>query len=205
MISTNSSIEVKAISLVSKLSPWLSTFPTAWAISLAIVRQLGWPAWVAAIVGVSVETLGVASAATALELWSYQRSKRKLDPGAPVWLGIVMVLLYFAGVVLLSVVLDNNPMLAVFPILSLVAVGNLALRSDHASRLNKIASEREEMRALREQRRKLAPQSSQPAPQKLTELLYTCDSCERKFAKQTSLAAHKRYCKAKTPEPEMEY
>jgi len=144
-------LESRLISLVSKLAPWLATFPTAWAIGVAVNVHLGWPLLVAIITGVSVETLGVASAATALDLYSYQRGKRKSDPDSPVLLGVALVALYFVAVIALTVVLDGNPFLAVFPLLSLAAVGNLALRADQSARLAQIEIERTQKRTERAQ------------------------------------------------------
>jgi len=198
--------EAFMINLVSKLAPWLATFPTAWTIGTAVHNRLLWPSWAAGLVGVAVETLGVASSATALELWSYQREKRKVDPDAPVALGVVMVGLYFVGVLLLTVVLESNLLLAVFPVLSLVGVGNLALRADQAARTAQVAQDKTQAAAQRSQKR------SQPAVaaaqvtvvrRSPAELLaefsgsaaqanYVCGTCGAAYEKQVSLAAHMR-------------
>ena len=103
-----------AVTAVAKLAPWLAPFPTAWLVFARSQVHLGWPAWVAAIAGLTLELLGVAVLATTLELWAYNRGKRKSDPAAVMWVPGALVVLYFVAAELLTVVLDVWPGLALY-------------------------------------------------------------------------------------------
>ena len=72
-------IESIAIDLVAKVAPWCAPVPTAFLVGRATVNHLGWPVIVGVAAAVVVETLGLASTATALELYQYNQNKRKSD------------------------------------------------------------------------------------------------------------------------------
>jgi len=148
-------LESVAVDLVAKVAPWCAPLPTAYLVGRATVVHLAWPAWVGFVAAVIVESLGLATTATALVLRDYNQSKRKTDPRAPFALALALVGVYFVVATGLTVVLDISPGLAVyapaiFPTLSLTGVTVLALRSDHKRRLADIESERAEKRAARQ-------------------------------------------------------
>ncbi len=180
-------MESRLISIVSRISPWLTTIPTAFAIGHAVYTVIGWPMVIAVITAAAIETMGIGVTNTALELYSYNRGKRKSDPAAPLWLGVTLVGIYYGATIILTAVLERNAILALFPALSAAAAGVLALRADQAARVAGIKAERDERRS-----------QSQPAPQKPAAPAakkYTCAVCAQTYEKQTSLAAHMRHHK----------
>ena len=153
---------------ISNLSPWLAPLPTAYAVAMAVHTGLAWPLWVALVAAVIIETTALATSATALELWSHNRSKRKSDPASPAWLAWTLTAGVIAAQSALVLALHASPVLLIFQAFSAAAVINLALRADHAARLAGIEADRAERKAERAERQadKSAPapvQSAQPA------------------------------------------
>ena len=106
------------------------------------------------VAAVIVESLGLATTATALELRDYNAGKRKTDPAAPFTLAAVLVGIYLVVAVGLTVALDILPEVAVyspaiFPLLSLCGVTVLALRGDHRRRIEAIVQDKARRRASR--------------------------------------------------------
>jgi hypothetical protein len=127
-------LETRAIGAVSSLAPWLATFPTAWAVGTEIHLRLGWHPVPAAITGLALETLGVAAAATLLQLSAWNGSKKASQEQAPTWAAVAAFGIYFASAVVLSAVIGGKWELALFPFLSLAATLTLGLRLDQARR-----------------------------------------------------------------------
>lgn len=151
-------IEGGLVEVASKVGPILAPVPTAYLVGASSVRHLDWPWPIGVIAAVVIECLGVASTGLALTLWDYQKSKRKSDPSSPFWLSLVIVAAYFIVAVVLTVVLDIVPSLAVyapalFPALSLAGVTILAIRIDHRERLAAIEQDRADKRADRDKRK----------------------------------------------------
>ena len=186
-----------AVQIVAKVAPWLAPLPTAWLVFDRTQRHLGWPGWVAFIAGLTLEALGVAILATTLTLYSYNRTKRKSDPRAPLWLGMVLVAGYFVAAELLTVVLDIAPSwtaplaAAVFPVLSIAAFAVLSIRADHDQRLTEIEQGKAEVKARREQRKAEARANQSNLEQGPTDLEpFTCLVCGARFATQAALNGH---------------
>jgi hypothetical protein len=158
-------LESIAVDLVAKVAPWCAPLPTAYLVGRATVVHLQWPAWVGFVAAVIVESLGLATAATALVLREYNASKRKTDPPAPFALALALVGVYFVVATGLTVLLDIAPALAVyspaiFPTLSLTGVTVLAIRADHKRRLAGIES----VKAERKEARKSGRQTGDAQP-----------------------------------------
>ena len=180
-------METRLINFTSRVAPWLTTIPQSFSIGHAVYFVIGWPAIIAIITALAIETMGIGVTNTALELYGYNRNKRKSDPTAPLWLSVALVVIYYAATIILTAVLEGNAILALFPALSAVAAGTLALRADQAARLDAIEAEKQERR-----------KPAQPAPQVVAEVKikkYTCAVCAQSYEKQTSLAAHMRHHK----------
>lgn len=148
-------LEAWAVDIVAKTAPWLAPLPTAYLIGQAAVEHLSWPVWVGVVAAIIIESLGLATTATALELRAWNARKRKADPSAPAQLAFGLVGLYFLTAIGLTVVLDIFPPLttyapAIFPLLSLAGVTVLALRSDHRLRLEAVKTEKEARTANRQ-------------------------------------------------------
>jgi len=145
-------VEAAATDVVARVAPWASPLPTAYLTARATMEHLGWNDALGLVAGLIIESLGLAATATALMLWEYNRGKRKSDPVAPFALAGVLVGVYFASVLALTVVLDTAPVLAmyaplIFPVLSLAGVTVLALRADHRRRLEMIEAGRSRRRS----------------------------------------------------------
>ena len=195
------------VNLVANVAPWLAPLPTAWLVYDRTVLHLDWPAWVGIIAAATLEALGVAIMATALDLYRYQRGKRKSDPDAPLWMAAALIGLYFLAALLLVLVLDLVPAIAtwsqaVFPVLSLASMALLALRMDHSFRLEEIATAKAEASAKRAERRReraASERKAEPTNQERTEARFICDvaGCDFVAKSQNGLNAHQRAHKAK--------
>jgi len=145
--------------IVAKIAPWVAPIPTAYLVGRATINHLNWPFLIGLIAAVIVESLGLATTLTALELRDYNKSKRKSDPAAPFWLAAILVGTYFIVALSLTVALDIFPEQAIFapgifPLLSLCGVTILALRADHGRRLKAIKADKQERKEARQKRRR---------------------------------------------------
>jgi len=144
-----------AIDLVAKVAPWFAPIPTAYLVGRATVNHLEWPVAIGVLAAGVIESLGLVTCATALDLYQFNQNRRKNDPPAPFWLAAFLIFLYFIVAVLLTVVLDTQPSWSViapsiFPFLSLAGVTVIALRKDYQKRLQRIADEKAERKAERQ-------------------------------------------------------
>lgn len=144
-----------AIDLVAKVAPWFAPIPTAYLVGRATVNHLEWPVAIGVLAAGVIESLGLVTCATALDLYQFNQNRRKNDPPAPFWLAAFLIFLYFIVAVLLTVVLDTQPSWsviapAIFPFLSLAGVTVIALRKDYQKRLQRIADEKAERKAERQ-------------------------------------------------------
>lgn len=144
-----------AIDLVAKVAPWFAPIPTAYLVGRATVNHLEWPVAIGVLAAGVIESLGLVTCATALDLYQFNQNRRKNDPPAPFWLAAFLIFLYFIVAVLLTVVLDTQPSWsviapAIFPFLSLTGVTVIALRKDYQKRLQRIADEKAERKAERQ-------------------------------------------------------
>ena len=160
-----SEIEALITDAVAKIAPWAAPIPTAYLVGRATVEHLRWPPAVGVVAAVIVESLGLATTATALELREYNATRRKSDPIAPFALAAALVGIYFTVAVGLTVALDIAPALAIyapaiFPSLSLVGMTVLALRADHRRRLALIEAVKLERKARRQMRRQARRQAA---------------------------------------------
>lgn len=129
---------------IAGLVPWLAPIPSAALVASATYVHLQWPVWVAVIAGIVIEGLGLTSTSTALTLWDWNARRPEGEPRAPFWISVLMVAVYFLATIGLTVVLNVDNGLtavapAIFPILAIVATVNIALRSQHKHRLERIA------------------------------------------------------------------
>jgi len=160
---TGNEIESLLTDVVAKVAPWCAPVPTAYLVGRATVEHLHWPVWVGIVAAVTVESLGLVTVATALELREYNAGKRKSDPRAPFTLAVVLAGVYLTVALLLTVALDTIPSLAlyspaVFPLLSLCGVTVLAIRGDHKRRLAAIATDKAERRERGKAKRRYVPE-----------------------------------------------
>ncbi len=155
-------VENIAVDLVAKIAPWCAPIPTAYLVGRATVTHLNWPVPVGILAAAVIESLGLVTCATALDLYQFNQTRRKSDPPAPFGLSIALIALYFVVAVVLTVVLDILPTWsviapAIFPALSLAGVTVIALRKDHQHRIQQIENEKAERKAERQTTRNVLP------------------------------------------------
>jgi hypothetical protein len=148
-------IEALATDALAALGSWLAPIPSAALVARASVEHLRWSSGMGLVAGAIIEVLGLTATSTALTLWDYNESKRKIDPSAPFVLAVMLVGFYYVSTVGLTVLLDIVPDLArfapvIFPTLALVGTVNLALRAQHKRRVATIATQKAERRAKRQ-------------------------------------------------------
>lgn len=202
--------EFALVDNLAATAPWLAPVIPAYLAWRNMTTVLEFPAWVAMIGAIVVETLGLSTVHTVFSLWDYNDARRKSDQRAPVWIAIITAGMYITIVLVVNVLLEGRPAVemvaqALLSLLSVVAAITLAVRANHARRLADIRSEREERKAER-----MAAHVSDPmrnhAPHPVRTVSYTCDKCGDKFPSQQKMAAHKRWQHANgnghTPPPE---
>ena len=82
------SFENGAIDLVAKIAPWCAPVPTAYLVGRATVTHLEWPVPIGVLAAAVIESLGLVTCATALDLYQFNQNRRKNDPPAPFLLAV---------------------------------------------------------------------------------------------------------------------
>ena len=126
----------RIIQLIAAVAPFLALVPTAYLVAVRTVQHLAWPPWVAVTAAVGLEALGLVIALTGLDAWTWNRSRRKSDPSAPVVLPVILLAVYFVSAEALTFGLDiaAGPVTfvkltqAVFPVLGLAGMVTVAAR-----------------------------------------------------------------------------
>lgn len=204
MIERLDALENNLVHIIAKFAPWTAPLPTAYLVWEKTVQHFRWPWWVGLLAAIPIEALGLVTVKLALDLYAYNRARRKTDPAAPLWLAVALVAGYLLVALLLTLGLHVAPLiasgqgttladwsLAVFPVLSLVAMGAIGLRTDHAQRLLNIAqataerkrqrAERKRERALQAQNERATAESEYTDDRSQVDLL-VCDQCHRVFS-----------------------
>jgi len=163
-----SEVETNLTDGIAAIAPWITPLPSAALVANAVVQDLHWTPALGWITAAIIESLGLTTVSTSLQLWDYNTGKRKTDPNAPFYLAASLVGVYLFSTIGLTVLLDIYPEMgrfapALFPMLALVGAVNLALRSGHRRRLASIIQERADRKAER--------QVVRPTTGSLTELL----------------------------------
>lgn len=158
---TLSEIENNLTDGIAAISPWITPLPSAALVANAVVQDLHWNQALGWITAAIIESLGLTTVSTSLQLWDYNTAKRKTDPGAPFLLAVSLVGIYLFSTIGLTVLLDIFPEMgrfapALFPLLALVGAVNLALRSGHRRRLANLAQDRADRKTERQANRSTA-------------------------------------------------
>ncbi len=142
-------LEQKAVEFVARLAPWLAPGPSAYFVARAAMAHLDVPLPVAILIAGVIETLGISTVATALNLYDWNQSSltaagnlkrgRTLAPQGLIWISIATGAIYLVVTIGLTVVLEVKPSWstnapAIFPVLAVVGAVNLAIRSNQARR-----------------------------------------------------------------------
>jgi hypothetical protein len=159
-------LEKNLVKVVAKASPWLAPIPSAYFVGQASMEHLAIPLPVAVVAALVIEFLGLSTVHSVLWLADYNANRRKIDPHAPTWIAGVLGVAYVVATVGLVVLLEVAPFLAtyvpaLFPVLAIVGVVNLALIAQQERREDAIETQKAEARERRWARR----QARKPAQQ----------------------------------------
>lgn len=190
----------RIIRAIATAAPFLMLTPTAYLVAWRTVQHLAWPLWVAVVAAVGLEALGLVIALTGLDNWTWNRSKRKSDPGAPVVLPVILLAIYFVSAEALTFGLDiaSGPVTfakltqAVFPVLGLAGMVTLAVRFDHEQRRAEVAAGKAEAKAERKATREAAKATAKPTVSiiEAAAFPFTCSLCGAGFNEQHRYAGH---------------
>src|SRR5512139_3527543 len=118
--------ERRVADVVGGFGPWLAPVPSAALVFWAMQAHFVWATPFVALCGAAViEVLGFSAINTALMLHEWNGRRPAGEKAAPFWLAAVIVGVYLAGTIGLTVVLDLEAGLAriapaLFPIMALV-------------------------------------------------------------------------------------
>lgn len=164
-----------AIDTVAAVSPWLTPAIPAYLVAGHAAKYLvqgnSWIDQVFVVVcALAVETVGLSAVHTAIGFYTWNTEKRQNDDAAPFWLAMFAGVFYVVLVVLVNAVLDATQapwaLIAAKAMLSLLSVDAalvIALRAQHARRLNETERLRAEKKAER-QARKAETGANPPEP-----------------------------------------
>lgn len=161
------------VGAIAFISPILAPIPSAYFVYEASMTVLAAPEWVAFVLAVIVEGLGITSIHNALRFWNWNVTRKRDEPTAPVWIASVLGLAYVVVVVSMTVVLKIIPTvgpftidgttvgpfetgrlaLAILPLLAVVGAVNLALSAQHDERVREAVETRERVKAERREAR----------------------------------------------------
>lgn len=129
---------------VCRVSPWLAPLPTAYLTYLRTMQHLGWPWYISGMAGLVVEGVGLAAVNTALEFREHNQGLKDEDKRtAPFAVAAGIAAVYFTSVIGLTIILDTVAEAAryaplVFPVLSICGAMLIAMRQDHARRVEEM-------------------------------------------------------------------
>jgi hypothetical protein len=123
------------------------------------------------VVAAIVETLGLATVNTSLRMWEWNQTRRKTDPAAPTWIGVLLGVVYVITTLMLIVALEVWPAVstvapAIFPFMAVVGTVNLALIAGQERREATVKEERQERKAERQANRQAKPAQASGEPVK---------------------------------------
>jgi hypothetical protein len=151
-------VESLVIDVIAGLAPWLAPLVPAFMVYQGMVNMLKFPAWAAVATAIVVETLGLAGVTTTFQFWDYNDARNKTEQRAPWLIALFTAVFYLAVVLIVNVIMDTTATgeeklaKGLLSSLSICAGVILALRSQHARRIEANVEAREERRELRKMR-----------------------------------------------------
>lgn len=147
--------ESVVIDLVAASTPWAAPLMPAYMVHQSMITRLEFPAWVAIAGAVVVECLGLSAISTAVSFWDYNDTKTKSSPRAPLFVSVVTAVFYLVIVLTVNVMLDSagsTEKVAKAMLSSMSVIGGMiiAIRAQHARRLESIHDEKLEKRLERQ-------------------------------------------------------
>lgn len=165
------SVESILIDLFAATAPWLAPVLPAYMVWDSLTHRMTMPSWVSMVGALVIEFLGLSAISTTLTLWTYNDHKResaastkvvkskrrkphKIRGLAPVWVAAGAGGFYLVVVLVVNVLLDDAQpkeliAKALLSSLSIIAGLILAVRGQHARRLEDAEARKERMRLLR--------------------------------------------------------
>ncbi len=149
-------VESLLVDTISGFMPWLTPIVPAIMTYEGMIEYLKFPQWAAVVAAVVVETLGLAGVTTTFQFWDYNDAKGKSEQRAPVIVALSTAVFYLVVVLTVNVIMDERATTGqavakgMLSSLSLCGGIILALRSQHARRLqeNREAKEERKLRRL---------------------------------------------------------
>lgn len=168
-------VERTLIGNIAASVPWAAPVPSAYMLFNHALKILVWDHWVAWVLAIAVEGLGVSIGSTAFDLWNWHDQKKNGRAALNVAFG--MVAFYLVIVISVNVLLDLGMPVWIakmgISMLSIPAIVTLALRSQHARRVEaaaaddaKRAEDEKKAAAILEQERELAFRREERAKEK---------------------------------------
>jgi len=152
-------------STAARAGPWLVALAPAWFVYDSLTTTLNVPMPVAIPIAAGVELTGVAAFDTWLALLAWNRKKRKIDPDAPVKLALLPVGVYLVAGIILTAVLKQDPVLALFFVLAAAGYATIAIQADQSRRETEVKQTKSEARKRRAERPPERPTNNEHPPQ----------------------------------------
>ncbi len=153
-------LENAILNAVAATTPWLAPIIPASMVYHNMQAALGMDWWVALVGAAVVETLGLSAVHTAFQLWDYNDSTTPDAGRAPVRVAVISGAFYLALVITVNVVMEweTTPVWqivakALFSLVGIVGGVILAIRAQHARRIEALEQARRDQQAERERRR----------------------------------------------------
>jgi hypothetical protein len=143
--------EATVIGAVAATIPWLAPIIPAYVAYENMLHVLAFPSRLAIIGAAVVEFLGLSAIHTAVQFWDYNRTRRKVDEAAPVYIAAAVGAFYLAVVLTVNVILDSAPaeQLIAKALLSLISIPagvTLAIRAQHSRQLLQVDADKRDRR-----------------------------------------------------------
>lgn len=153
--------EGSVINLLTAVAPWGAPTPPAYMSYIHALNVLEFPWWVAIIIAIVVEVLGLATVSTMISFWKYNQKFRNSSQyrKAPVWIVAGAFVFYLALIITSNVILDatgyfwpNDPNVrnaaivvvkAFYTLLTVPAGLIIAVRQQHRNLLDEISQPRQ--------------------------------------------------------------
>lgn len=155
----NRTTEYLVIDLIAAIAPWLAPVLPAFLTGSNLFKLLEFPWYIALVSALVVELVGLSSMSTVLMLWTWNETKRESDPYAPMWLALVAGVIYMGVVLSVNTLLDIDPkrysvlVKGLLSCMTVVAAIIIAVRGQHARRMEAKEREKQERKAERAERR----------------------------------------------------
>src|SRR5512139_1584955 len=149
-------LEAMFIDTVAAVTPWLAPLIPAYLVYHNMTERLGYPVIFGLVGAAAVEFLGLSAVHTAVTFWQWNDNHK--TERAPFWIAFGAGLFYVAIVLTVNAALDiwqgeqwvNILAHALLSLLSVDAAIIIAIRAQHARRLNERDEARQERKAARQ-------------------------------------------------------